>query len=461
MNEFSAGKVGMPVAHGKFTPEKIDIPTGRDPLKMGHSVASISPPTEREMSLTALTVMTRNTRRNETNDRTVIDFVRRGIDRCVAAGNQSFMIYQHMVKGGLDMSFEEFACISRLGGSAPSPTPVDAPLAQSPAIPPQEKTDMTSNPEKLSLDDVRAHLQKCIDAGEKPSTDTFCRSGIAYLLGNGVSRVDILREVTDRVTPPISSKVANGILTSVFRHHMGIKSQDPIKPVTDNTADTVIEPIAADREAGMVDPTVEAIMTAIDEPETVAEIEEALTMTALTKDERDLAHESVDASITDLIDAQLRNMSSAELLLNWAKADVLRLSELLATKAEPIRSDDSRVVLLTAFAQNEFTDPRIREALTSILAEVVDEVVDGDAKNKPLRITDKSWQEWVTGHITLQPGRNLADRCYLKIVEGKAQLVVDPLFEVIAGTRARESLLKQLGQWVDTSDLEIVIGSID
>lgn len=76
------------------------------------------------------------------------------------------------------------------------------------------------------------------------------------------------------------------------------------------------------------------------------------------------------------------------------------------------------------------------------------------------QLTDMPWHEWVE-RIPNQPGRNLADRCHLNVVDGQAQLVVSPQFEVIANARARESLLSQLSQLVDISRVKIVIGQND
>ena len=76
------------------------------------------------------------------------------------------------------------------------------------------------------------------------------------------------------------------------------------------------------------------------------------------------------------------------------------------------------------------------------------------------QLTDLPWHEWVE-RIRSQPGRNLADRCHLNIVDGQFQLVVAPQYEVIANARARESLLSQLSQLVDTSRVKIVIGPND
>ncbi len=76
------------------------------------------------------------------------------------------------------------------------------------------------------------------------------------------------------------------------------------------------------------------------------------------------------------------------------------------------------------------------------------------------QLTDLPWHEWVE-RIPSQPGRNLADRCHLNIVDGQVQLVVAPQYEVIANARARESLLSQLSQLVDISKVKIVIGQND
>lgn len=76
---------------------------------------------------------------------------------------------------------------------------------------------------------------------------------------------------------------------------------------------------------------------------------------------------------------------------------------------------------------------------------------------KPALLTDMPWHQWVE-RISSQPGKNLADRCHLNVVEGQIQIVVAPQYEVIASARARESLLSQLSQLVDTSMVKIVIG---
>ena len=83
-----------------------------------------------------------------------------------------------------------------------------------------------------------------------------------------------------------------------------------------------------------------------------------------------------------------------------------------------------------------------------------------DSGRTRAQLTDLPWHEWVE-RIPSQPGRNLADRCHLNIVDGQVQLVVAPQYEVIANTRARESLLSQLSQLVDTSKVKIVIGQND
>jgi DNA polymerase III subunit gamma/tau len=82
------------------------------------------------------------------------------------------------------------------------------------------------------------------------------------------------------------------------------------------------------------------------------------------------------------------------------------------------------------------------------------------AHHAPAQLTDLPWHEWVE-RIPSQPGRNLADRCHLNVVDGVVQLVVAPQFEVIANARARESLLSQLSRLVDTSKVKIVIGQSD
>lgn len=76
------------------------------------------------------------------------------------------------------------------------------------------------------------------------------------------------------------------------------------------------------------------------------------------------------------------------------------------------------------------------------------------------QLTDLPWHQWVE-RIPGQPGRNLADRCHLNIVDGQVQLVVAPQYEVIANARARESLLSQLSKLADTSKVKIVIGQND
>lgn len=76
------------------------------------------------------------------------------------------------------------------------------------------------------------------------------------------------------------------------------------------------------------------------------------------------------------------------------------------------------------------------------------------------QLTDLPWHEWVE-RIPGQPGRNLADRCHINIVDGQIQLVVAPQYEVIANARARESLLSQLSKLADTSKVKIVIGQND
>ena len=73
------------------------------------------------------------------------------------------------------------------------------------------------------------------------------------------------------------------------------------------------------------------------------------------------------------------------------------------------------------------------------------------------RLTDLPWHEWVE-RMTSQPGRNLADRCHLELIDGRPCLVVAPEFEEIASARARESLLAQLSRMADTNGLNIVIG---
>ncbi|OZB37737.1 MAG: hypothetical protein B7X35_00420 [Halothiobacillus sp. 14-56-357] len=76
------------------------------------------------------------------------------------------------------------------------------------------------------------------------------------------------------------------------------------------------------------------------------------------------------------------------------------------------------------------------------------------------QLTDLPWHQWVE-RIPAQPGRNLADRCHLNIVDGQVQLVVASQYEVIANARARESLLSQLSKLADTSKVKIVIGQND
>jgi hypothetical protein len=248
----------------------------------------------------------------------------------------------------------------------------------------QENSEMTKNPKELSLEDARAHLQKCIDAGESPSFDLFRRSGIAHLFSNGASRQEILRGITDQVTPPIPGKVANGILTSIVRYCAKDKPQeDPVAETTQAKAEPELvlpAPVEVATEAVTPAPVVEQVEV-VEADET---IEPETGMVALPADQHAEAYQSHLSDMNKLIDAQLQDLASAGLMINMAKEATLRLAETLKVdgqlldeilahfnKPDLIRKDDSRVVLLTAFSKSEFTDSRIREALSSLLSDVV------------------------------------------------------------------------------------------
>lgn len=72
------------------------------------------------------------------------------------------------------------------------------------------------------------------------------------------------------------------------------------------------------------------------------------------------------------------------------------------------------------------------------------------------QLHDLPWHQWAE-RIRNQPGKNLANHCHLRVENGHIQLMVAPEHEVIANARARESLLAQLSQLVDASNVKIVI----
>lgn len=124
----------------------------------------------------------------------------------------------------------------------------------------------------------------------------------------------------------------------------------------------------------------------------------------------------------------------------------------------PERASSSVVQPVATARPQESVESRLEEPTPEESVPVQSELeVSGRTR---AQLTDLPWHEWVE-RIPSQPGRNLADRCHLNIVDGQVQLVVAPQYEVIANARARESLLSQLSQLVDTSKVKIVIGQND
>ena len=124
----------------------------------------------------------------------------------------------------------------------------------------------------------------------------------------------------------------------------------------------------------------------------------------------------------------------------------------------PERASSSVVQPVATARPQESVESRLEEPTPEESVPVQNELEDSGRTRAQL--TDLPWHEWVE-RIPSQPGRNLADRCHLNIVDGQVQLVVAPQYEVIANARARESLLSQLSQLVDTSKVKIVIGQND
>jgi DNA polymerase-3 subunit gamma/tau len=132
--------------------------------------------------------------------------------------------------------------------------------------------------------------------------------------------------------------------------------------------------------------------------------------------------------------------------------------ERVASSITQPESEPETKARLQKSAEHRVAEPMV--AQTMPVQDKSDHDVPDHSGHARAQLTDLPWHEWVE-RIPGQPGRNLADRCHINIVDGQIQLVVAPQYEVIANARARESLLSQLSKLADTSKVKIIIGQND